>query len=106
MDDLVSADALSRRAQGRKTFYFPVSSCTLSWAPIGTAGSVVSCRSEASNVSAECRWNRAVTDLAVYKCHQVVAAPEAVQSVETHDACVMTLDPAMGLARFSCDVLR
>ena len=98
--------AFGNLAKSRKSFYFPVSQCTLSWAPIGTQGSVVGCRSEAGSVGAECRWNRGVTDFAAYQCRQTVTGTESVQSVEEHDACLMSLDPAVGMARFSCGLVR
>jgi len=100
------APAFGELARSQKTFYFPVSTCTLSWAPIGTQGSVIGCKSEAGPVSAECRWNRGVTDFAAYQCRQLVTSTESVQSVEEHDACIMSLDPAVGMARFSCDLVR
>uniref|UniRef100_A0A6C0C182 Uncharacterized protein n=1 Tax=viral metagenome TaxID=1070528 RepID=A0A6C0C182_9ZZZZ len=93
-------------AQSRKTFFYPLNSCTLSWAPIGTQGSVVGCRSEAGVISTECKWNRGVTDFAAYQCQQTVTSPESVTSVEKHDACILSLDPAVGMARFSCDIAR
>lgn len=100
------APILENLSQSQKTFYYPLNSCTLSWAPIGTQGSVVGCRSEAGVVSTECRWNRGVTDFAAYQCREVVTSPESVVSVEKHDACILSLDPAVGMARFSCDIVR
>ena len=88
------------------TFFFPLQQCTLSWAPIGTQGAVVGCASEAGAVTAECRWNRGITDFAAYQCRSIVAGVESVQSVQRHDACVLSLDPAVGVARFTCDRLR
>ena len=100
------APILEESSQNQKTFYYPLNSCTLSWAPIGTQGSVVGCKSEAGVVSTECRWNRGVTDFAAYQCREVVTSPESVVSVEKHDACILSLDPAVGMARFSCDLVR
>lgn len=98
------APAFGGLSQSQKTFLYPLNSCTLSWAPIGTQGSVVGCKSEAGVVSTECRWNRGITDFAAYQCREVVTSPESVMSVEKHDACILSLDPAVGMARFSCDL--
>lgn len=94
--------AFGNLAKSRKSFYFPVSHCTLSWAPIGTQGSVMGCRSETSGVGAECKWNRGAKSFAAYQCRQIVTGVESVQSMEEHDACLMSLDPAVGMVRFSC----
>ena len=99
-------DAFGTLAQSNKTFYFPLAACTLSWAPVGTQGSVMGCKSEAGNTSAECRWNRGVTDFAAYQCREIVTGSESVQSVENHDACILSLDPAVGLVRFACGLTR
>lgn len=100
------APAFGELARSQKTFYYPLSSCTLSWAPIGTQGSVVGCKSQAGVISTECKWNRGVSDFAAYQCRQIATSPESVMSVDQHDACILSLDPAVGMAKFSCDLLR
>ena len=88
--------------RSHKAFLYPFSSCALSWTPTGGPNSAIECKSEVGAVTTECHKHRGDA----YQCRQFVTGVESIQSAEEHNACVLSLNPSVGVARFNCEWAR
>ena len=92
----------TKRPHDRKDYIFDTRDCKVSWAALGTAGSIVGCFSTAGSHHAKCTWDRSNREYAAYTCVESIKGTYTTQSEEIKHGCVMSLDPNLGLARFHC----